>query len=208
MADAASNKKQEKKMKKGLVILALMVISSAAFAQFSLGPRVALVNSKLSLKDDVTNLAESDASFGYQFGLFARVKVPIVGLYVQPEVLFTQTESVLNISNQDVNFDFNRIDIPVMIGAKIGPLRINAGPSFSFLTSAESDLFGDVKDNYQSTTVGYQAGLGFDLLKFVVDVKYEGGLSTFGESVAVGGVSVDTDQRISQWVFALGFKLF
>lgn len=195
-------------MKKGLVILLLMVISSGAFAQFSLGPRVALVNSKLSLKDDVANLAESDAEFGYQFGLFLRFKVPIVGLYVQPEVLFSQTESVLSVANQDVNFDFNKIDVPVMIGTKIGPLRVNAGPSFSFLTSAESDVLGDVKDNYNSTTVGYQAGLGFDLLKFVVDVKYEGSLSTFGESVNIAGSSVNTDQRTNQWVFALGFKLF
>lgn len=196
-------------MKKGLIILLLMVIGSGAFAQFSLGPRVALVNSKLSLKDKVTNLAESDAEFGYQFGLFLRFKVPIVGLYVQPEVLFSQTESVLSISNQDVNFDFNKIDVPVMIGTKIGPLRINAGPSFSFLTSAErSDVLGDVKENYKSTTVGYQAGLGFDLLKFVVDVKYEGSLSSFGDSVNIAGTNVNTDQRINQWVLALGFKLF
>lgn len=195
-------------MKKGLIILLFMVIGSGAFAQFSLGPRVALVNSKLSLKEDIAQLAESDAEFGYQFGLFFRVQVPIVGLYVQPEVLFTQTESVLSVNNQDVSFDFNKIDVPVMFGTKIGPLRINAGPSFSFLTSAESDLLGDVQDNYKSTTVGFQAGLGFDLLKFVVDVKYEGGLGTFGETISIGGADVSTDQRTNQWVFALGFKLF
>ena len=98
-----------------------------------------------------------------------------------------------------------------MIGGKVGPLRINAGPSFSFLTSAESDIGGtvtDIKDNYNSTTVGFQAGIGFDILKFVLDVKYEGSLGALGESVNLGGVALNTDQRVSQVVFAVGFKLF
>ena len=98
-----------------------------------------------------------------------------------------------------------------MLGGKVGPLRINAGPSFSFLTSAESDVNGtviDVKDNYNSTTIGFQAGLGIDLLKFVIDLKYEGSLSALGEEVTLGGVALNTDQRVSQVVFAVGFKLF
>lgn len=198
-------------MKKTMIMMALMLVAYSASAQFTLGPRVALTSSNLNLKDAVANVQEGDAEFGYQFGVFARFKIPIIGLYAQPELLLSSVDNTLNINNTNVDFSFNRIDVPVMIGGKVGPLRINAGPSFSFLTSAESDVNGvvtDIEDNYNSTTVGYQAGLGIDLLKFVIDVKYEGSLSTFGESVSVGNVNVNTDQRVSQVVFAVGFKLF
>lgn len=198
-------------MKKTIITLALILVGFSASAQFTLGPRVALTSSNLNLKDAVATVQEGDAEFGYQFGLFARFKVPIIGLYAQPEVLFSSSDNTLNVNNTDVDFSFNRIDVPVMLGGKVGPLRINAGPSFSFLTSAESDVGGvvtDVKDNYNSTTVGFQAGVGLDLLKFVFDVKYEGSLSTFGESINVGNTSISTDQRVSQFVFAVGFKLF
>ena len=196
-------------MKKLLIVCLLMTIGFGASAQFTLGPRVALVNSKLSLKDAAASVEEGDAEFGYQFGAFMRFKVPVVGLYVQPEVLFSKSESTLSVNNQDVNFEFNTIDVPIMFGGKFGPLRLNAGPSLRFLTDASrDDVAGDIKDNYKNTTVGYQAGIGVDLLKFVFDVKYEGSLGEFGESVTVGNTTVMTDQRTSQWVFALGFKLF
>lgn len=191
--------------------MALLLVAFGASAQFTLGPRVALTSSSLNLKDAVANVQEGDAEFGYQFGLFARFKVPVIGLYVQPELLLSSVDNTLNINSQNVDLSFNRIDVPVMIGGKLGPLRVNAGPSFSFLTSAESDIGGtvtDIKDNYNSTTMGFQAGVGIDILKFVLDVKYEGSLGALGESVNLGGVALNTDQRVSQVVFAVGFKLF
>ncbi|MCK7531208.1 MAG: hypothetical protein MZV63_09280 [Marinilabiliales bacterium] len=44
----------------------------------------------------------------------------------------------------------------------------------------------DVKATYNKATFGYQAGVGFDLLKrLTVDVRYEGNLSKFGEEVMI-----------------------
>lgn len=199
-------------MKRVLILGMLLFTVYSASAQFSLGPRVALTSSNLSLRDNVVNVEEGDAEFGYQFGLFMRVKVPVVGIYVQPEVLFSSNSSTVTSGTSNVDLSFNRIDVPVMIGAKIGPMRINAGPSFSFLTSAESDISGvvvDVKDNYSESSVGFQAGIGVDLLKFVIDLKYEGSFGEkFGDSITAGGNTFATDDRPSQIVLAVGFKLF
>ncbi|NVK82831.1 MAG: PorT family protein [Cytophagia bacterium] len=196
-------------MKKLFIVCLLMTIGFGASAQFSLGPRVSLVSSKIKFKDAAASVEEGDSEFGYQFGLFMRFKVPVVGLYVQPEALLSKSGSTISVNNTDVSFDFNKLDVPIMIGGKIGPLRLNAGPTLSFLMDASrDDIAGDIKDNYKKTTVGYQAGIGVDLLKFVIDVKYEGSLSDFGESISVGGTTVNTDQRHSQVVLALGFKLF
>lgn len=197
-------------MKKLLIICALVFVGQQAFSQnIAFGPRFGLLSSDMNLKDNVAQVQEGDAEFGYQFGVFFRFN--LLGLYLQPEVLFTDTQSSLTVNNsgnvENVKLGFNKIDIPVMIGYKLGPLRLNAGPSFSFLTSAEQEgLTGvaqDVKDNYEDFTLGYQAGVGLDLLRFLIDLKYEGSLSTFGDSI--GGFQ--TDQRQSQLVLGIGFKL-
>lgn len=212
MVDIASKTLNTYKMKKLLFVCLLMIIGFAASAQFTLGPRVALTSSNLDIRENATNVQAGDAEFGFQYGLFARFKVPVIGLYVQPEVLLSNTESTISQGAQNVDLSFNRLDVPVMIGGKIGPLRINAGPSFSFLTSAETDVAGtetDIKDNYSNSTVGFQAGIGVDVLKFVIDLKYEGSLSEkFGDQVSAGGLTFATDERPSHLVLAVGFKLF
>ncbi len=199
-------------MKKLILTLALVVVTVGASAQITLGPRIALTSTNLDLREEVANVQSGDAEFGFQYGLFARIKVPVIGLYVQPELLFSKAESSITSGAQNVDLSFNRVDVPIMIGGKIGPLRINAGPSLSFLTSAESDVAGlvtDIKDNYSSTNVGFQAGIGVDILKFVIDLKYEGSLSEkFGDAITVAGNSFATDERPSQIVLAVGFKLF
>lgn len=194
------------------MICFLAFIGQQAMAQsVTFGPRFGLISSDLNLKDNAAQVREGDAEFGYQFGLMFRFKF-IGGLYLQPELLFTDSQSSLTVDQggidpSQVEFGFNRIDIPVLIGGKLGPLRVNAGPAFSFLTDAEQEgLVGvaqDVKDNYEDFTLGYQAGVGIDLLRFMIDLKYESHLSTFGESIA----GFNTDQRQSQWIFAVGFKL-
>ena len=127
-------------------------------------------------------------------------------------LLFGKTQSTITSGVSNVDLSFNRVDVPVMIGGKIGPLRINAGPSFSFLTSAESDVSGvvtDIKDNYSNTTVGFQAGIGVDIMKFVIDLKFDGSLGEkFGDALTVNGNTFSTDERPNQIVLAVGFKLF
>ncbi len=193
-------------------MLALVFIGYSASAQFTLGPRVAFTSSNLSISDNITNVQEGDAEFGLQYGIFARFKVPIIGLYAQPEILISNTESTISTGGQDVDLSFNRVDVPILLGGKVGPLRINAGPVISFLSTAESDeggVIADIKDNYSNSTVGFQAGVGLDIAKFVIDLKYEGALSEkFSDQFTVAGNPVSTDQRASQLVLAVGFKLF
>ncbi len=191
-----------------IVGLLLLVASSVTAQKVNFGPRVALISSEIKLKDPLATVTEGDPEIGYQVGVFLRAK--LLGLYIQPELLVTNTSSVLDIAGRGaVDFEFGKFDIPIMVGYKLGPIRLQAGPSFSFLTKAESTDPGavaqDVKDNYKSATVGYQAGIGIDLMKFVVDVKYEGNLSAFADALPAG---INSDQRQNQIVFALGFKLF
>jgi len=186
----------------------VLFVANSAIAQIDFGLRVAVTSSTINLDDLTTGVTEGTAQVGYQFGVYARIK--LVGLYVQPELLFSNSSSVLNVAGTgDVDLSFNKIDVPIMLGMKLGPLRVQAGPALSFITSAETEsptgVVDDVTDNYNSTTIGYQAGIGVDILKFVIDLKYEGSLGNIADALPGW---VNTDQRSSQWVLAVGFKLF
>ena len=199
-------------MKKYFLILALVFICYSASAQATFGPRIAFNSSNLNIRDNITSVEEGDAEFGLQYGVFARFKVPIIGLYAQPEILVSNSKTTITSGTQNVDLSFNRVDVPVMLGGKVGPLRVNAGPVLSFLSSAESDVQGtiaDIKDNYSNTTVGFQAGVGLDISKLVIDLKYEGALGEkFSDQFSIAGNLVSTDERASQLVLAVGFKLF
>lgn len=196
-------------MKKFITIVLLVLGTQWAMAQGgAFGPRVSLVSTDLSLESNLNAVQAGDAEFGYQFGVFARLSLnKKKSVMLMPELLFTNTSAVITQNNVQADLGFNKIDLPVLLGVKFLFFRLQAGPSFSFLTSAESDIGGtvtDIKDNYNSTTVGYQAGVGMDLLNLLaVDLKYEGNLSNFADASSF----LNTDQRQSQIVLAVGLKL-
>lgn len=200
-------------MKRLIFTLTLLAMGFGAIAQIDFGPRVNLTSTNLSLSENVQAVEEGSAEFGYQLGAFLRVQVPLVGIYVQPEVLFSNPNSSVNINSEKLDYSFSQIDVPVMIGFKLGPVRLNAGPSFRLLSSAEitdpNGVVTDVKANYKNSTVGYQAGAGIDIWKLVFDLKYEGSFSDINEDIALPVLGASAlDQRINQWVFGVGFKIF
>jgi Outer membrane protein beta-barrel domain len=194
-------------MKRLLMVCLVLFVTNVAKAQVDFGPRFTVLSTRLNLEDPTAVIEEGNAQFGYQYGVYMRVN--LILFYFQPELLFTNSESVVGIGSTDIDLSFNKIDLPVMLGLKLGFVRLQAGPTFSFLTSAKSKtpsgVVEDIKDNYNAFTWGYQAGVGVDLLRFVIDLKYEDNLSNFADAVPTG---INTNQRQSQWVLAVGFKLF
>lgn len=203
-------------MKNVLILAVALLISTAASAQvFTLGPKVGFSSSRLSL-EEAQLIRSGSSTIGFHAGAFARLTV--LGIYLQPEVLFTQSGGRIEIRD-DVgdNFDqiqdltYNKLDVPVMLGFRIGDvLRINAGPSFSLILGQDARTQGttaEVRNNYENSTVGYQIGGGLDIGRLVLDVRYEGNLSQLGNSVQLGGRRFDTDYRNNQFSVGLGFKL-
>jgi len=56
----------------------------------------------------------------------------------------------------------------------------------------------------KNSTIGYQAGIGFDIANVILDFRYEGSLSGVGDTF----LGADTDQRLNQWTFGIGLKVF
>lgn len=157
-----------------------------------------------------------DAVLGWHLGLYSRIKIS--RFFLQPELLYSSTGGKIKISNDGVDFPgineikLNKLDIPILAGWTFGKsFRVYAGPSFSYLISGKStfqytkDVF---KQDFTKGTIGYQAGIGFDISTVSVDLKYEGNLSAVGKSVSIPGtdISFDTDLRNPQLILSMGFR--
>lgn len=196
-------------MKKLILSFVLLVFALTGYSQgFSLGPKVGLSQTQLDLKSDQFKNGES--KFGYHVGIFARIGLGPV--YLQPEVLYTQTQGQFTFDPDDqpikeYEADFNRLDIPVMVGFKMfNFLRVQAGPIASINVNSELKEAGEtVRDvDFDNATLGYQAGLGLDIGNLIIDAKYESSLDKMNGSLA----GFDTDQRTNQWILSVGFRLF
>lgn len=198
-------------MKKLVLILFAAVISSGAFAQFSWGLKAGASSNNFKLEDPVNVTAgqtiesAEEASWGFHGGAFVRISA--LGLMVQPEFLFSMSENNMKIAETEElkSQKFSKLDVPVMLGVKVGPIRLMAGPAASVMLSSDSDFFADAEGLYKAATFGYQAGVGVDILKKItIDVRYEGGLNTFGDEVMVGTETVTLDGRANAVVISAG----
>ena len=159
------------------------------------------------------NLMEDEAFQGFHVGVMGRLK--ILNLFVQPELLFNTTggkvliEEIQSGATVVKQVKYNKLDLPVLVGMKFGPARINAGPVASVVLSSDSeisDIVPDLKTSSKGATIGFQAGVGLDILKkFTFDLRYEGGLSRLGDKLSVAGQDYAFDSRDSKFLVSVGF---
>jgi hypothetical protein len=203
-----------------LSIAAVFVAVSANAQFFQYGLKAGVNFSSISMDDitgisdgtDVYNLVTGETVTGYQVGLMTRINIAM--FFVQPELYFNavggSVEQVVQGGTDELlEVQFNRFDIPLLVGVKLGPARINAGPVGSAVISSVNDLVEISQDLETLTgglTWGYQAGIGVDLFKkLAIDLRYEGSLSKYGDSFTVGGTSHNFDARPTQYIVTLGW---
>lgn len=217
-------------MKKLLLTIALVSCSLSMSAQsFSWGPKIGIAVPSIKVSDvqDVNSGAQAlslledvNGKVSGHIGVFARIS--LLGFYIQPELLVSssKTENSFNLLTEDLNLEsvmgevrLNKLDIPVLIGKRfLKVLRVNAGPVFTLPLNENisfknlSSNIEDVKTNYRSATIGAQIGAGLDLTFLTVDVRYELALQSLSESISIGNAAFAADQRVNQFLIAIGVK--
>ena len=213
-------------MKRFTLLMAALLIAGTSFAQIDFGVKAGVTSTSVNTDETMQNLQNQDyeslkvqganAKVGFQGGVFGRIA--LLGIYVQPELLFSSTSSEVEVTklyeSQDPvsevrTQEFQKLDFPIMAGFKFGPARIQVGPVGSLVLSGESavsEVVEGYEQKFNSATWGYQAGVGLDLFnKLTVDLKYEGNLSKLGDEVSIGEQNYEIDSRASQWVLNVGF---
>ena len=160
-------------------------------------------------------VAVNDTEFGYHLGLFAHIRLN--NWVIQPEVLFRSARTDYLLS-EFVSGEFIRsvrtekyayLDAPLLLAYKLGPLRLQGGPVGRFYLDSSSEFLGiaEFKENYKDFELGYQAGIGFDLWRFIIDLKYDGDLDRVGDHITFAGEPLGFDERAGRFMFSIGYSL-
>jgi Outer membrane protein beta-barrel domain len=187
-----------------ITLLCFLLSASSTYARFfSIGPRIGASISQVHLtkgnKALTGLLLEND--WGYHVGIFTRLA--LFGLYVQPEILFTSSGAKFSKNNKTLLLGLTQLAIPTMVGCYFfRVVRIQIGPVFSLLLSAEEDK-KDVKKHYSNTTIGWQGGLGFDAWNMVFDLQYARSISRFGNEIA----GMRTNHGYGLWILSIGVNV-
>ncbi len=202
-------------MKKLLFLLIPAVLfGSQVDAQVRLGLRgginTAYFNASEVTTDDYKLEMINDASVGFHGGFM--MQISFFGMFLQPELLFSSIGSEVRVRDLQQNTtmireqNYNKLDIPVLVGKRFGPARIGVGPVGTIMLSSKSELdeFG-FQEQFNNATFGYQAGVGIDLFnKLALDLKYEGNLTRIGSGITVAGQERAFDSRSRQFIVSLG----
>lgn len=210
-------------MKRLLSILALIFISNVLFAQlpFSIGPKVGVNFSKISqdFVKDVDKYTEKSIT-GFQGGVFLRIDIR--KFYLQPELYYCYKGGILK-KNEDKLYmgdpslneiKISSLDLPILIGFKfidkgVVNLRIFAGPVFSFSIDKKIDVTVDgvkfdepilTEDDLKGGNWGLCFGVGADLTKLTMDIRYEVGVNDISSSSLVM-------KHMNVFTITLGLKL-
>ena len=106
------------------------------------------------------------------------------------------------------DFSFQKIDIPVLFGKKfLGVGNIYIGPSFQYILKQGFSMsnISDVKGD--DFTIGIQYGVGIELGKIGLDIRWERGFSSIESSIIEGSTNIEFDTRVNQVIFGLSYKL-
>lgn len=202
-------------MKKLTVILFFVLLSLPAFSQLKFGIKAGAESTSVPTYEVGNGSATIDAlksaQWGYHAGVFLRLKLGPV--YLQPEAVFASTSFDYNVNTSGIEDlktqKFNRFSIPLLVGFKLGPIRINAGPAASIMIGSPSALINDpnFEQMYKGAVWGYQAGLGIDLLKkLTLDARFAGSLGdVLGDQVTIGSQTFQLDYGQSSFLLSLGW---
>ncbi|MEO5599573.1 MAG: porin family protein [Cyclobacteriaceae bacterium] len=202
------------KTKQLLIMCLLLAAAQQGFsqAQFSIGikagPNFANINTEATPGQNYKSRS------GFHGGAFVLIKAAKIG--VQPEVIFSQQGSKLEINNETFESNFSYVNIPIILKLyTVAGINLQAGPQFGFITSAKTPVqdqlnpgsynYTDVKDKIKSSDFTVALGLGWDLpFGLTIDARYNLGLSNIYEEAP----SQQTENAKNQvFQFSLGYKL-
>jgi hypothetical protein len=204
-----------------VLFFGLVAQSAHGQASVSIGLKGGLNFATLS---GTTSFASAyDNRTGYHFGAYTLFKFTKIG--IQPELLFSKQGQKFTVNSQNFESNFDYISIPVMFKLYLAAgFNFQAGPQFSFLTSAKGDVINtstsgvttgqDLKNFTKSTDFSVSLGAGWDLpFGLNIAARYNIGISDINEltgapppaQMSSMGLSASKNQVIQ---VSVGMRLF
>ena len=203
-------------MKKVILIICLVfAFGQTTNAQLHFGIKGGVnYNSEsiIAVTENVFKGAESKT--GYHAGIWLRAKIPLLGLYIRPELIYTNLESSITYSPARIganalqtDFSFQKIDIPVLFGKKFFSVgNIFIGPSFQYVLTQGFDVSDISEVTGDGFTVGLQIGAGIEFGKLGIDVRLERGFNDIESRFIDETSSIEFDTRVNQVLVGLSYR--
>ena len=204
-------------MKKILLTAVAALLAFNLFSQVKIGLRGGFSSKSVDANNVILSnndtLGLSNVRGGYHIGAFTQIKAG--KFFIQPEVLFNSGSADFTLSSvrnsegrkEIIKDTYNQMDVPVILGYKSGSFRIGAGPVGHVHLNEKSDLLKKegFKEAFDQMTYGYQIGVGLDLWKLLIDIKYEGNFTDFDEFIQFNDMDVNLSDAPSRWVLSFGY---
>jgi hypothetical protein len=158
-------------MRKILLILVAFMFIGSIQAQLRFGLKAGVNFSKFNSTEQ-TLVKEGTA---WQVGLASQFKIPLVGLGVQPELLYSINkgkDNSIGYFTVPVNLRWQPLPIPV-----IKPV-ILVGPYFGYAVNIKG--FKNFKDDIKRFDWGIGLGAGVEIWKLQIEGRYNWGLQNVG----------------------------
>jgi len=193
-----------------------MAAAPWAFSQeLEFGLKAGFSSDNITLHDKGTLDAKVEANTTYNFGVYSRFKIVVIGFFIQPELIYNKRASNFTITDAGQKYTFSHsasyMDVPVLFGFKMfKTFRIYGGPNFQFLVGQNTDIPNNVaafkKMDLTKNTTGIQLGAGLDLMKFRVDAKYDFNNNSMGSAFEYNGIAPTLKNGMI--TLQVGIKLF
>lgn len=163
-------------------------------------------------KHSVYDLSTS-SNVGYHLGMISRFNLPL--FHIQAEMLYNHTGYDITAIDRTSNGSWtkskvkiNTVELPVLAGLRLLWFRLQAGPQFNLVTETKFSNRGNVNDvEFTKSTMSFLFGLGFDIGRINLDVRYNGQFKRAEQSVQflneVTGVNYKS--RTGSWTFSMGY---
>lgn len=195
---------------KKIILIVAFVFGASQFtnAQIDFGIKAGINynnNGEDAFKDATNDIADgASAKTGYHAGIWFRGKLPILGLYLRPEIIYTEVKSEFEVLARTEDYNFKKLDVPVLVGKKIlGFANVFVGPSFQYIIEDKIDFSNLSTDEFDKFTVGMQFGAGVEFDNIGIDVRWERGLTN---SEAKFANNTKIDNRVNQIIFGVSLK--
>ncbi|TBN04679.1 PorT family protein [Hyunsoonleella flava] len=189
-----------------LAAVVLLSLSSFAQTQTGFGLKGGLnYNGNGDYIESIGDNAENpDRNIGYHVGIFGKIGQKV---YLRPELIYTKTKS----DYRNDSFEMSKLDAPILVGIKVlGPLSVFGGPSFQYILDSEFDNIS-INNIENDFSVGLNFGIGFNLKKVGIDLRYERGFSdneaSFINNNIGGNPQSRLDTRPDQLILSLAIIL-
>lgn len=170
-----------------LLVTALLLFSIQGFSQF--GIKGGLNYNKLSDIDIQTLDQNVDNSTGFNVGILYRVKVPVIGLAIQPELIYSQTScnfgpSLNGVPSHHGDLKVSNLMLPVSLqmGMDLILLRpfIQVAPYIGYTISTSNNV-DNLKFDAEKFKYGIGVGAGIDIWKLQVSGRYNWELNSVAD---------------------------